>query len=571
MKSLTAVFVSVVLLVALRWYTAPDKHLHKVKVTTWDALGYYYYVPGWFIYHDVKQLDWLRHLNEQYQLTPHLYQANRVANGNYAGKYFLGVSALFIPFFGLAHFLAPVFNYPADGFSPPYQLALCAAAIFYATVALLLMRHVLLGFFSDSIAAATLSVVVLGTNFPVYAAMESAQIHVYIFFLYAVQIGLTIWWYKKPNPLLAFAIGWLVGYAIICRPTEAVMLFIPLFWMQADKEQSRAKWFLVKKHSSHILLAFLGGCLGILPQLIYWKAVTGNWIYNVGSKWVFFNPWWRVLIGWEKGWFIYTPVAIFLILGLWFMKDKPFKKSVAVFTVINLWIVISWFDWRYGGSYSTRALVQSYPVLMLPFASFLDWATTTRWRYGLAAVLIYLTAVNVFQILQFHRGIIHYDHMNRKYYQTIYLNPHPQPLDYSLLDTDEILRSESGYSSQILCDRSNHLLITHTDSVYLCEINLSAYQLHHRSPSWVKVSFEGTTEYGLWNSFITATIQKGEEKKTRKFRLFLPCNEEKKQTLACFYLKIDENLREGDLRIALVSTLPHKTWLKSFQVKLMKK
>ena len=40
--------------------------------------------------------------------------------------------------------------------------------------------------------------------------------------------------------------------------------------------------------------------------------------------------------------------------------------------------------------------------------------------------------------------------MNRKYYFSIYLNPHPSPLDMSLLDTDERLNNEKKYKKQVL-------------------------------------------------------------------------------------------------------------------------
>ena len=51
----------------------------------------------------------------------------------------------------------------------------------------------------------------------------------------------------------------------------------------------------------------------------------------------------------------------------------------------------------------------------------------------------YLIFLNLFQLWQYNRGIIHYNDMNRRYYQAVYLNPHPSAAEMSLLDTDEQL------------------------------------------------------------------------------------------------------------------------------------
>ncbi len=118
----------------------------------------------------------------------------------------------------------------------------------------------------------------------------------------------------------------------------------------------------------------------LLPQVIYWYHVTGSIVFDVGSKWSFANPFFRVLFGWEKGWFVYTPVTVMFILSLLYIKEKPFSSAVKWFTFLNIYVIISWFDWRYGGSYSTRALSQSYPVFGLALATMLGYVNKTIFR-----------------------------------------------------------------------------------------------------------------------------------------------------------------------------------------------
>src|SRR5947207_8981229 len=136
--------------------------------------------------------------------------------------------------------------------------------------------------------------------------------------------------------------------------------------------KKRKKWTFAKKHPLHFFSAIAGGITALLPQLIYWKEVTGSWIYKMGSKWDFLNPHWRVLFGWEKGWFIYTPVTILMVVGLFMLKKAEYKRAVIVFFILNIWIIIAWHDWRFGGSYSCRALTQSLAVMAIPLSALIE-------------------------------------------------------------------------------------------------------------------------------------------------------------------------------------------------------
>jgi hypothetical protein len=326
-----------------------------------------------------------------------------------------------LPFFLIGHWSAGALGYPQDGFSPPYQWAIAFGPLFYCILALFLLRRVLLRYFGDTATAITLVLIVLATNAIQYISVDNAQTHGYLFALYALILWTTIKWHEMPRAKYAALIGGTIGLATIARPTEAIMLFIPLLWNTPTKADAKAKWALVRAHRKQFAWVAVFGLLALSPQLIYWKTVTGSWVFDVGSKWDFLNPHWRVLIGWEKGWFIYTPITMFFIAGLFFMCDRPWRKSVITFTLLNIWIITAWHDWRYGGSYSARALVQCYPVLALPFAALIERAINTRWKLPFLAVCTYLLFVNLFQIRQYNNGIIKYDGMTRKDYWSVYL------------------------------------------------------------------------------------------------------------------------------------------------------
>ncbi len=560
MKSLFVILIGIIFLISFRITSAPNRDITQVKVTTWDALGYYYYLPGVFIYKDLKKLDWLFEANSKYNLSSHIYQANPYKNGNYVGKYFLGLSFLFLPFFLIAHLLASAFGFPADGFSAPYQIAICVAALLYAFIALLLLRKVLLQYFTDTAAAITIAAVLLGTNFPIYVSLDSALTHNYIFLLFCVQLLVTIAWYKQPKPQWALLSGFIIGLATCCRPTEAVMLLVPLFWGEFNADSSKQKWALVKQYRAHIFWAVAGGFLGILPQIIYWYHITGNIVYDVGSKWVFLNPWWRVLFGWEKGWFIYTPITIFFVLGLFFLKNLPFKRAAIIFFLINTWIIISWFDWRYGGTYSTRALVQSYPVLALPLAAFVQHILNNKWKYFVIPVFAFLIAVNIFQLYQVADGTIHHDHMNRKYYQAIYLNPSPTAEDFSLLDTDEFVAAKNISSKKLIKEiKFEKTEADYSKSFPITEFNAEEFISVSGKQPYFKIEFKGEKSSGLWGSFLHATLEKGDSVKEKNIRMYTPINKENAAAQCAFYIRIDDVFKKGKFKLVLDSQYGCKT------------
>lgn len=409
----------------------------QVKVTTWDALGYYLYLPATVIYQDLDELKFYPEIEKKYQLQGkhnEFYQFTPLENGKQTGKYFVGISLLQSPFFFLAHAYASSSNkYAPDGFSAPYQISIILSALFYLLLGLFILQHVLRMFYNDKSTAISLLIIGFATNLIQYAAIDVGQSHIYLFFLYCLIVYLTIKWHANYQRKFAIGIGLCIGLATICRPTEIIMLFIPLLWHVNDKVKWKEKINKLFRIEKQLVLTSLGFVLLLLIQIIYWKYSTGHFIHNVGSKWHFLNPFFRVLFGFEKGWFIYTPITIFFIVGFFFMKKKPFKIAVIIFCLLNIWIVIAWFDWQYGASYSTRALVQSYPVFAFGLAAFISWVEKKKLRFGFYALVIYLIGVNLFQIYQYNTGILHFNKMNYEYYKRIYLNPSVKDIDRELL------------------------------------------------------------------------------------------------------------------------------------------
>lgn len=405
--TLYALVIVLLTFLAVRFSYFENNSKNGYNATSWDALGYYMYLPAELIYQDSKELAWFPAIDSAYHVSGGtFYQAIPLEGGTYTNKYLSGIAIMELPFFYAGHTLAYLTHSPQDGFSWPYQYAILFGAIFWAAIGFLFLSRVLLHFFNDRVSALTLILLGLASNLIQYVSVDGGMSHAYIFPLYALLLWFTIRWHETPRAAYALLIGLICGLAVISRPTELIMIFIPILWSTHTKESKAQKWQQVFKHKSHILLCISSGIIGILPQLLYWKYTTGSFIYAMGSKWFFLNPWFRVLFGPEKGWFLYTPVAILMVAGFFLMKDKAFRKPVLVFCLMNIWIIISWSDWKYGASYSTRALTHSYPVFALALASFVDFTFQKRKAVYLLAAAVLLIILNFYQLRIYNQGVL---------------------------------------------------------------------------------------------------------------------------------------------------------------------
>jgi hypothetical protein len=541
-----------------------------ITVLTWDAFGYYMLLPAIFIYDDYKTFSWVDEANEKYALTGEVYQLSPLPNGDKVMKYLLGISILYAPFFLLGHGFALLFNYPIDGFSLPYQAAIAVASIFYAFVGLWFLRLVLSRYVTDKVVALTLALIVLGTNYIQYVSVDSGMTHGYLFALYALVLYLTIRWHEKPTPGIAVCLGALIGLSVISRPTEIIIILIPILYGFQKNSPGQPKWALVKNNKEHIAWAILGGLIGVLPQLIYWKVATGAWMYDVGSKFLFFNPHWQVLFGWEKGWFIYTPIAIFMIGGLLLLKRNKLAISIIAFTLCNTWIIIAWSDWHYGASYSARALVQSYAVLSVPLALSVNYLVRSKLRLLFIGILLFLLVVNLFQIYQYNKTILHYRDMNKLYYASIFLDADPSPVDMSLLDTREVIADLEKYTliDQVFNDSIYRINKADVPADTLLTYMVPPSVISDSLDAWIKVTVLDSSSWGAFNSHIIASVSNTTETKQSKIRLHNGiCKAQYWNTISFFY-KMPPCTAESKLDIYAQTEIIQDIYLKDVEVSL---
>lgn len=497
------------------------------------------YLPATFVYNDLKELNWITQIDSTYEVTgDKLYQANKAENGNYVGKYLIGVSILQAPFFALGHFAAcQLDTYPSDGFSLPYQYAIAFGALLYAFLALLGLRKILLYFFDDSVTALSLSLLFLCSNLVQYISVDAGISHVFILPLYVLILYFTVKWHQRPSILYAALAGITIGIATICRPTEFLMILIPILWQSQDKRNRALKWQLVRTNKLHIFVAAIFLLIGILPQLIYWQYTTGSFIYNVGSKWVFLNPWFRVLVGIKNGWFIYTPIAFLMFIGLFFVKKYPFGRAVMYFGLLNIWVIVSWFDWKYGATYSCRALTQSYPIYALALAAIIQKSFTLKMKWIWAPILLFLTSLNTIQIYQYNNAMLLPRYMTFSYYSGIFMQPKPTPLAMARLDTQEEMKNTSNISLVRTLEEfpATSLKSSSNTANYILDTTFTK-----PLEKWIRVQTDITLTKGFFTSYLNAEIYSKDSVKYSRIRLFNPACKEREANSYAFDILIPE-------------------------------
>ncbi len=435
-----------------------------VNILSWDVFGYYLYLPATFIYHDLRLTDisWVHRIMEQYQVTSTLYQANAMPAGGWVMKYSMGMALLNAPAFVLAHVFSLAAGYKADGFSLPYQYAWAISGLFYATAGILMLRRILLVFFGESISSLVLIIIVLSTNYFQLTAFDGYLSHNYLFTIYTFIVWFTIQWHRQPKWKYAAGLGFAMGLAALVRPSELVCVLIPLLWGISNSGDLSRKLQLLKKNYTHIFVLAMTAIIAGLPQLLYWKYSTGQWLYysynNAGEGFDFGQPYLKeVLFSFRKGWLIYTPVMVFALAGFisLYQKNRAVLYSILIYFLVNLYVVSSWTCWWYaGGSYSQRALLSSYVLLAIPLGyviqQIISWNRILR--AGMFVLLALMLALNLFQTWQWAHGVIDRTRMTRAYYLATFGKTEVTGDERKLLlierptDAVEILKNELDYS-----------------------------------------------------------------------------------------------------------------------------
>jgi hypothetical protein len=438
-RSSYALLISIVFIIVFRFsHTTNDREI------AWDILGYYMPLPASFIHHDplLKDIDWLKKVNEEKDLTGTLYMISSNDKGEPMYFFFFGMAIFYLPFFFIGHLFAMLGGFPMDGFSMPYQYSMVLGAVLYTIIGLIYFRKVLRNFFSENITAIVLLTTVFATNYAHHLTLKDLETVNVLFMLVSIIVWFTIEWHKNQKRKYLYFIASAIALIALVKPSEIVVILIPLLWNINSWKALKEKFIMIKNNWIGILIAALIALIIVSPQLIYWYIKTGHIYYdtykNPGVGLDFKHPHiLESLFSFRKGWLIYTPVIIFYIWGqiLMFRRNNKAFYAVNIYLLVTFYIIVSWSEWWYGAGFSNRPIITAYPVLAIGFGYFLEYIETKNriWKSSFAVILVLFTLLNQFQWWQLRNNILDPYRTTKEYYFATFLKTSVTDSDRELL------------------------------------------------------------------------------------------------------------------------------------------
>lgn len=377
-----------------------------------DGRGYYHYLIEYFVDNDYRNVAEER---------SYLAKTDDV----YYNRYTLGTALLLSPFFGLGYTLAETGGFRPDGYSWPFQVMAGIGALFYLIIGAILLYKLMRSYCcSKKLAWSIALITVFGTNLLYYGVVGSTMSHVYSFAAISALAVTTRFFFLSGNYRYLLLAGVLYGFVLLIRPFNGLVIFaLPLFF--ADRINWKTAVQKVFNARGYVLLAAVISVLIFVPQVIAWHQQSGKWILYGYSKMGFYfsDPQiYEVLMGFNKGLFVYTPLialpVIASVTGFW--KQPLMMTWFLAFFFLITYLISSWWCWNYASGFGMRPFIDFYAIFAIPVALvFRKMAWKNYW--WVVVPVIGLTILNLIQSYQYRTQILHPNNMDFEKYKHVFL------------------------------------------------------------------------------------------------------------------------------------------------------
>lgn len=464
-NKLFILFIIGLLLSTLIFYKHKDLEDYDWKAELFaDQSGYYIYLPALFIYNFSPK-----------ELPPNIEVKSGLGfkldneNNKIITKYTYGIALLQLPFFLIIHNLVILSHLKADGFSHLYQEIPNISMLFYTLLAFYFAYKFLLFYFDKKLAAISLALVFIGTNWYHYSIDSTGMSHGYSAFLisflsfkskdYAVNS-------KTLRLQEIFLLFLIAGVIVLIRPINIIILpFLALICL----DYNAIKMFIISllKKPYYLLFIIYYLLFGILlpliltfiPQLLYWKyAYNSYFAYSYGEEgFIFkFNPQFAHL--WfspDNGLFLYNPLYLIIVICLIRMAIIGFREAKLIFSlfVIMSYIYCSWHAVSYGCSFGQRNYVDLSIFWCLPISYTLKYTSVnSNIKSALIKLILFIViSINIYLIYNYNKCYFSskWDYSEYFYYYTKQWHKEINLLDCEILiDPKDEFTTAFEYSKQ---------------------------------------------------------------------------------------------------------------------------
>jgi hypothetical protein len=398
----------------------------KYQFNTTDSRGYYAYLPDLFIKHDLAHQD------------PQMPYVNKTEKGN-VNKYYIGTPLVWSPFFGAAYAYSKFSGENPDGYGEPFKKAISFAGLFWLFIGLYCLWKILeLLEFGEIIISAVLILIVFGTNLLYYATVEPTMAHLYSFSTLAAFLLFLMRYFKTGKGIHLFLAVFFLGLCLLIRPTSLLLVFF-LLPFAAGSFQTLKTHFLSRRTWLITLPVLL---LFAVLQCGAWYLQTGHWFVHtyVGEGFYLMKPHlFAILLGFKKGWLIYTPLALLALCGMVviYRQNRFVFFSLLGMFVIHTWLLACWWDWAFADSFGHRAFIDLYPVIAILLAYALRFLPEMNktvipfFRQSIIGICLWAGCgfclyLNGVQTFQYCKHILHYNSMDWEKYKYVFLKTDPR-------------------------------------------------------------------------------------------------------------------------------------------------
>ena len=372
-----------------------------------DGRGYYAWLPGIFIYHDLN-FNFFDGVEAKDSLcggpVGGCMQDYRVYHdGAACNKYYPGASFMMLPFFAAAHFITTTFtHYAPSGYSYPYFRLAGVSGIFYYMMGMLFFLAILVKMGLDTTQRAiTILLVTFGTNIMYFAVDKPTYSHIYSFTLIAAFIYLLQCLRERYSARQVLLLSFITGWIFIARPVNlSILVIVPFIF----RGQVRNILNEVKLKPARLALLLPGFIMPALLLGLYKISVGRFFVYSYGGEsFDFLHPhFWQFLFSGTNGVFAYMPLLLmpFLLLPVWYTPAvRNYVAGAAVTLLFTCYIHSSWYCWWYGFSFGARTILDVAPLFGLVIGLSLRGADRKRYVVLLPAYLV----ATVLTVLLYHQ------------------------------------------------------------------------------------------------------------------------------------------------------------------------
>ena len=215
----------------------------------------------------------------------------------------------------------------------------------------------------------------------------------------------------KNKKLYSFILGILSGIIFLIKSINIFVLLVYVLYKVFDLKTFKIR---LKEIFSYERLPFniIGFLIPLSMQIAYWYKISGklflNPYYNEHFSFLLNPKIFSVLFGSTKGLFFYAPILLIIFFG--FKEFKRQYKNIVlgsiIFLILTTYLISSWWiGWAQGDSFSSRMHADYYSILMLIFASSLNFILKNKLYKKL--FFIFATICLIYTNFLFFMYIVH--------------------------------------------------------------------------------------------------------------------------------------------------------------------